>query len=1006
MCKRLSCQILLVLLLALESVIAQADIASDLLGYWPLDGNAEDSSGNGHHGEAFGDPSFVDGIMGQGMECLGEQSVYIDDFAAIQGLDATTICMWVLPNKGSGDQVLWFVDEDGSYGRVRLRIEGDHWEFRHGDGSGNPNIDSDLVVGEWTHLAGVRENGVRLELFINGASVGETDFASAGVAEAQAAIGTERRSPTSIRQAFEGLIDEVRLYARALSAADIKELFAYRGFLPVRARNPQPAGEAIDVPRDVVLTWTPGTYAQTHDIYLGTEFEDVNNASLTQGDALVSQGQDANTLDAGLLEFGQTYYWRVDEVNGAPDNTVFKGEVWSFVAEPLSYPLLDVTATASGSSAADMGPEKTIDGSGLNDMDQHSREADDMWLSDAGVQPTWIQYEFDRAHKLHEMWVWNSNQGIEPFVGLGAKDVAIETSLDGTAWTLLEDATQFAQATGTVSYTANTVIDFGGATAKFVRITINAGWGMMPQYGLSEVRFFSIPTKAREPKPAAGASIDGVDVVLSWRAGREAASHDVSLGTDRAAVADGAAVIATTTEARLDPGALDYGTTYFWRVDEINEDGTPTTYPGDVWSLTTPAYGIIDNFDQYDDNCNRIFFAWQDGLGHSGGENVEGCDEPASNGNGGGSIVGNNEAPFAEKAIVTAGSRQSLPFNYDNSFGPSEATLSIPGQDWTASGVQTLSLAFYGTAGNTGTLYVKINNTKVSYDLDPGDIARTAWQAWNIDLTGLGGLQNVNKLTIGVDGASAAGMLYIDDIRLYPQSGDLVTPAEPDDADLLTYLSFDEGAGAIAGDSSGNGHDGTLVGPPQWAAGKVGGALQFGNGSHVLDDDAEDYVNGLSAITITMWIKSDVVDTDSGLIIFEEPTGNDQRGMRYDADGGEGDINLLKYGMAYTSGTEEDESPANLQTTEWQHVAVTSASGAGLALYINGTLTLPEEDAGAVTGVIEGCTTLIVGKGGKDEVNSAGWDGLIDELRIYGRALSAGEIMWLAGRTESVYKPL
>ena len=124
------------------------------------------------------------------------------------------------------------------------------------------------------------------------------------------------------------------------------------------------------------------------------------------------------------------------------------------------------------------------------------------------------------------------------------------------------------------------------------------------------------------------------------------------------------------------------------------------------------------------------------------------------------------------------------------------------------------------------------------------------------------------------------------------------------------------------------------------------------------------------------------------------------------ADGGEGDLNLIKYGIAYTSGNEEDESPANLQTTDWQHVAVTSASGAGLTLYINGALVLPEEDAGAVTGVIEGCTTMIVGKGGKDEVNSAGWDGLIDEVRIYGRVLSAEEIMWLAGRTDSVHKPL
>ncbi len=57
---------------------------------------------------------------------------------------------------------------------------------------------------------------------------------------------------------------------------------------------------------------------------------------------------------------------------------------------------------------------------------------------------------------------------------------------------------------------------------------------------------------------------------------------------------------------------------------------------------------------------------------------------------------------------------------------------------------------------------------KVVYDGDVADITQDQWQQWNIDLTPLAGLQNVTTLTIGVDGASAAGVLYIDDIRLYP----------------------------------------------------------------------------------------------------------------------------------------------------------------------------------------------------------------------------------------------
>ena len=127
--------------------------------------------------------------------------------------------------------------------------------------------------------------------------------------------------------------------------------------------------------------------------------------------------------------------------------TVFKGDVWSFTVEPYAYPIKNVTATASSSQTGMGGPEKTVDGSGLDADDQHSVETKQMWLSD-GTQPNWIQYEFDKAYKLHELWVWNSNQVIEAFVGFGAKNVTIEYSLDGSAWTELASVPEFAQATG------------------------------------------------------------------------------------------------------------------------------------------------------------------------------------------------------------------------------------------------------------------------------------------------------------------------------------------------------------------------------------------------------------------------------------------------------------------------------------------------------------------------------------------------------------------------------
>ena len=125
--------------------------------------------------------------------------------------------------------------------------------------------------------------------------------------------------------------------------------------------------------------------------------------------------------------------------------TVVKGRVWSFTAEPVSYPLTSVTVTASGASVG-MGPEKTIDGSGLSANDEHSTEPTQMWLtSKTGPQPVWIQYAFDKVYRLDKMWVWNSNQVMESMLGFGAKNVTVEYSTDGTTWTTLGDF-EFAQA--------------------------------------------------------------------------------------------------------------------------------------------------------------------------------------------------------------------------------------------------------------------------------------------------------------------------------------------------------------------------------------------------------------------------------------------------------------------------------------------------------------------------------------------------------------------------------
>ena len=71
---------------------------------------------------------------------------------------------------------------------------------------------------------------------------------------------------------------------------------------------------------------------------------------------------------------------------------------------------------------------------------------------------------------------------------------------------------------------------------------------------------------------------------------------------------------------------------------------------------------------------------------------------------------------------------------------------------------------------------MKINNTKVPYSGDATDLGQAVWQAWNIDLAQAGKVNSVRTLTIGIEGAGAKGILYIDDIRLYPRTPEYITP--------------------------------------------------------------------------------------------------------------------------------------------------------------------------------------------------------------------------------------
>jgi beta-lactam-binding protein with PASTA domain/uncharacterized protein YozE (UPF0346 family) len=210
---------------------------------------------------------------------------------------------------------------------------------------------------------------------------------------------------------------------------------------------------------------------------------------------------------------------------------------------------------------------------------------------------------------------------------------------------------------------------------------------------------FTVPSKAgHNPNPPDGAEIAETEVTLSWTAGFGARSHTVYFGDnlDHVSNATGAPSQRTTT---FNPGTLERGKTYYWRIDEF--DGA-ATHKGTVWSFTTRDFLVIDDFEAYDSDANQIWYAWRDGSGYG-----TPASPPYSPGNGTGSAVGDDTtASFTEESIVHSG-RQSMPFTYDNSkqdsskYSEVELRLSAL-RDWTREGVEQLSLWFRGHRASVG----------------------------------------------------------------------------------------------------------------------------------------------------------------------------------------------------------------------------------------------------------------------------------------------------------------
>ncbi|MBN2590209.1 MAG: hypothetical protein JXA96_10140, partial [Sedimentisphaerales bacterium] len=132
-----------------------------------------------------------------------------------------------------------------------------------------------------------------------------------------------------------------------------------------KAKVHYPVNNSQEIEYNPILSWIPGISAESHNVFIGTDFNDVRNATIDEPlGTTVSPNLtlDVNYFDPGCLEFGKKYFWRVDEIGGSSEDEVYKGNIWSFTVEKaaLDLPFSSIEKVTAISSASGYDPCDTV----------------------------------------------------------------------------------------------------------------------------------------------------------------------------------------------------------------------------------------------------------------------------------------------------------------------------------------------------------------------------------------------------------------------------------------------------------------------------------------------------------------------------------------------------------------------------------------------------------------------------------------------------------------------
>ena len=587
---------------------------------------------------------------------------------------------------------------------------------------------------------------------------------------------------------------------------------------PLKAYNPDPMDNAKYVDPALTLSWDPGFNAVSHYIYFGTDETSVANADDSSPEYLGNQ--DSTTYQLPTLDFDTTYYWRIDELNN--DMTVSSGDIWTFRTIPE---LIITDPTLVGYWKLDDGEgDFALDWSGYNN--HGTVVGNPEWIVgqlDGALSLDGLDDCVDLANPANlnitdalSLLAWIKPESLgngadQTFISKGSDGFALKQASDNTLQFRISDAINVQAAPGVSlngdwHHVAGTYdgdmlsLYLDGAlleilsspgTVNTSAYNVNIGResvGNRFHYngGIDDVRIYNsaltqddIIEAMREdlliawaPSPTNGATMDIKHTqLLTWLPGDDAVQHDVYFGSDEDAVADADITTAEVYKGRQSnaiytPTGLEWGTTYFWRIDEINSDGTISM--GKIWSFTIADYLVVDDFEDYNDYPpDEVWNTWIDGYGDPTNGSTSGYPDPDFN-------AGEH---YLESNTVHSGV-YSFPLFYDNAAGISEATKSQTSlRDWTQYDVDTLTIWYFGDAANAAQpMYVALNGNAVITNDNANAALFLEWTQWDIplqDFANMGvNLATVNSITLGFGNksnptAGGSGHVFFDDIRLY-----------------------------------------------------------------------------------------------------------------------------------------------------------------------------------------------------------------------------------------------